>query len=215
MAVNAKQIRIVGCGPGAEEYVTPAARRAAREADVLLGSARLLALFPECAGQKADLPTDTERALARVAELLGQARRVAVLVSGDPGLFSLAQPIVRHFGTAACEIIPAVSAIQVAFARLGLDWADARILSAHGRTPAVQPAELAQAEKIAILAGTREALQWCSAAAKLLAETHAAFVCEDLTLPGERIRRVEAHEIASCGASSLAIVLLVRRAPAL
>ena len=41
--------------------------------------------------------------------------------------------------------------------------------------------------------------------------THAAVVCEDLTLPGERIRRLPAREIASCGASSLAIVLLIRR----
>jgi precorrin-6y C5,15-methyltransferase (decarboxylating) CbiE subunit len=211
MAVNAKQIWIVGCGPGSEEYVTPAARRAVREADVLLGSARLLALFPERACEKIVSPTDSDRVLALLAELVEKGRRVAVLVSGDPGLFSLAQVITGRFGAAACEVVSAVSSVQVAFARLGLSWADARILSAHGRAPTVPSADLAAADKIAILAGTAEALQWSAAAAKALGETHAAFVCENLTLPQERVGRIEAREIASCGASPLAVVLLVRR----
>ena len=211
MALNAKRIWIVGCGPGAVEYVTPAARRAAGQADVLVGSARLLALFPECAAEKIAAPGETERALALVADLLEKGRRVAVLVSGDPGLFSLGGHVVHRFGAAACEVVPAVSSVHVAFARLGLAWADARILSAHGHMPAARPEELAREEKIAILAGTAEALAWCAAAAQALDATHAAYVCENLTLPDERIRRLEPSEIAACGAGPLAIVLLVRR----
>ena len=211
MAASSKPILIVGCGPGAPEYVTPAARQAAQNADALLGSGRLLELFPECACGKVPWQGSTEAMLAELGRLMAQGQRVAVLVSGDPGLFSLAQNVVGRFGASACEIVPAVSPVQVAFARIGLDWANARILSAHGRTPAAALDELKQSDKVAILAGTANALAWAAGAASALEETHAAVVCENLTLPGERVRSLEPQEIATCGAASLTIVLLIRR----
>ena len=80
------------------------------------------------------------------------------------------------------EVVPAVSSVQVAFARLGLDWADARILSAHGRTPSDHGAmNLAEADKIAILAGTKEAIRWSAGMAAALEASHAAFLGENLT----------------------------------
>ncbi|MGA2035789.1 MAG: SAM-dependent methyltransferase, partial [Thermoguttaceae bacterium] len=47
MAMNLPPLVIVGCGPGAPEYLTDAARQAVAQAEVLVGSARLLALFPD------------------------------------------------------------------------------------------------------------------------------------------------------------------------
>ncbi|MGA2034958.1 MAG: precorrin-6y C5,15-methyltransferase (decarboxylating) subunit CbiE, partial [Thermoguttaceae bacterium] len=138
-------------------------------------------------------------------------RKVAVLVSGDPGLFSLAQIVLKSFGRDQCEIIPGISSVQVALARLGLEWADACILSAHGRTPAIAAGELCRLDKLAILAGTREALQWSAQALRWLGNSHACFLCENLTLPEERIRRLTADELAEVDAVSLAIVILVRR----
>ena len=176
------KILIVGCGPGGPEYVSPAARSAARDADVLLGAPRLLEMFPERAGLKAPLQGSVEQMLGAIAAVLEQGKRPTVLVSGDPGLFSLAQRIVERFGASACHILPAVSSVQVAFARLGLGWADAKLISAHGRSPGAEPAELARFDKVAILAGTPEALAWCGRAAGELRATHAAFVCENLTL---------------------------------
>ena len=46
MGVSERDIRIVGCGPGSAQYVSPAAHEALRGADVLLGSARLLGAVP-------------------------------------------------------------------------------------------------------------------------------------------------------------------------
>lgn len=205
-----KPILIIGCGPGGTEYVTDAARQAAASAAVLFGAPRLLALFP---GAKAEQVAWEAHAqgLDRIEELRRDGQQVGVLVSGDPGLFSLAQTLVRRFGPEHCRIIPAVSSVQVAFARLGLDWADATIVSAHGRTPAVAPDRLRTCEKIAILAGTDEALDWAGQAAAALAATHEAIVCENLTLPGERIRHSRPDDIAAAGTASLAIVLLLRK----
>lgn len=211
MAVTAGKILIVGCGPGAREYVSPAAIEAVMSADVLLGATRLLELFPQAGGQKIAWHGPIEEMLCELADLLAKGRRPAVLVSGDPGLFSLARRVVARFGCSVCQIVPAVSSVQVAFARLGLDWADAKIASAHGRLPTDGPADFARYDKVAILVGTDEGLAWCGKLAGGLGETHAAFVCENLTLGDERILRLAAGEIAGCGASSLSIVLLIKK----
>jgi cobalt-precorrin-7 (C5)-methyltransferase len=217
MAVNHNKLMIVGCGPGGPEYVTAAASRAVAQAHTVMGSDRLLRLFPDCNACRLPLPAAVEPAIKAVAEQLQavakqlQAGSVAVLVSGDPGLFSLAKPLVAHFGEKACEIIPAVSSLQVAFARLGLGWSDARIISAHGRIPQATAEELSACEKIAILGGTQEATSWVARLAERLKHTHALFVCENLTLPQESVREVRPQELQTVELSSLAIMIFVRR----
>ena len=111
--------------------------RRSPQAEVLVGSRRLLALFGEHRGQRVAVEGDIAALLAahrrRIAPpggggRAGQRRSGAV----QPGP-------ARDRGALRPgelpESLPGVSSVQVAFARLGLDWADARIISAHGRTP--------------------------------------------------------------------------------
>ncbi len=203
-------ITIAGCGPGAAEFVTPAAREAAKSATVLVGARRLMELFPAATAERIACEGVIEPLLDRLAELRDGGAGVVVLVSGDPGVFSLTQKVVQRFGRANCRIIPGVSSVQVAFARIGLDWADARIISAHARTPAATAEELARHDRIAVLAGTREAMEWIGRTALKLGLDYAAFVCENLTLPDERVSEVRAAELAAWPAASRTVVLLVR-----
>ena len=128
-----------------------------------------------------------------------QSKTAVVLVSGDPGIFSLAEHVVKRFGAARCQIVPAVSSVQVAFARLGLDWVDAKIVSAHGRDAGVAVAELSRHDRVAILAGTADGLDFCADAAEAARASHNAFLCENLTLPDERVRRLLPEEIRRSG----------------
>jgi precorrin-6y C5,15-methyltransferase (decarboxylating) CbiE subunit len=210
MAMSGKvDITIVGCGPGSPDYVTPAARRAVAGAEVVVGSPRLLELFPEASPTRILVGADISAALDEMAAV-ADGRPMAVLVSGDAGLYSLAQHVLSRFGRTHCEVIPGVSSLQVAFARLGLDWADARILSAHGRLPPIHAAELASVPKIAILAGSATGLQYAARVAGSLEASHTFFLCENLTLADERVHKVTAKEIARCNAASLSIILLIR-----
>ncbi len=203
-------ILIVGCGPGSPEFLTPAARRAVDGADVVVGPARLLGLFAGAGVRRVVVDGVMDQTLARIDECCRAGRRVAALVSGDPGLFSLARAIVRRFGRERCRVIPGVSAVQAAFASVGLDWSDARIVSAHARNPDVTAADLARHDKIAILAGTARSMEWIAGLATTLGPGYTACICENLTLPDERVRRVPAPAVADCPAASRAIVLLVR-----
>jgi precorrin-6y C5,15-methyltransferase (decarboxylating) CbiE subunit len=211
MALNPAKLWIVGCGPGSAQYLTDAARRAAAGAEVLVGGKRLLELFPDVAAARIVVDANVAAAIERIIACHAAGRRVVVLVSGDPGLYSLAQNLVRRVGRQCCEIVPGVSSVQVAFARLAMDWSDARIISAHGRIPTVAVGELASADKIAILAGTKDALGWSATMAAALAASHAAFLAEELTLPGERLEPLTAGQLAARDASPLSIVLLVRK----
>jgi cobalt-precorrin-7 (C5)-methyltransferase len=209
--VTKTKIVIVGCGPGGPDYLTEAARQAGRRAEILIGSRRLLDLFADGAGQRIVAPADTAATVERIAGFHAAGQSVAVLVSGDPGLYSLAQRVIDRFGRQRCEVIAGLSAVQVAFARLGIDWADARILSAHGRTPPLAADDLAGIDKIAILAGSSEALRWSARVAAGLRASHAAFLCENLTLHDERVGPVEPEQLEQADVSTLAIVLLIRR----
>lgn len=201
-----KRITIVGCGPGAPECVTPEARAACAGAEVLVGAARALELFPECAGSRVVMNAGSHALLEAVADL-GPGKRVAVLVTGDPGIASLGSLAIRRFGRAACRVVPGISSVQVAFARLGLNWTGARILSAHSTRP--DEADAGDS-LIAVLAGGKESFGWIADVLERCGEGYAAFTCEDLTLPAERVSRVDLAQLRRGDFSHRTVVVIAK-----
>jgi len=210
MAVEKKKIIIVGCGPGAESYITPAARAAAARADVLIVSRRLMGFFPEVVAERIDSGVDIDGTINEMASRRDAGQQVVLLATGDPGIASLAQPVIQRFGRENCEVIPGISSIQVAFARLGLDWQDAKIISAHGSDPEESAAELRHVGKIAILGGREGSLRWAADRIPELGKGRRVFLCEDLTLPNEKFREVRADELIRIPVSSRAIILIIQ-----
>jgi precorrin-6y C5,15-methyltransferase (decarboxylating) CbiE subunit len=204
-----KPILIVGCGPGTPDFLTPAARKAIEGAEVLVGASHLLDLFPKHPAERIRVQADIPRILEEIAVRLHRWK-IAVLVTGDPGLYSLAQPVLKRFGRESCEVIPGISSLQVAFARLGLDWVNARIIDAHGGNPDMDSAFLAQAEKIAIFAGRAEAIKWVADFLRAIGEGYTIYVCENLALEGEKIRQVKAEDLKNLAVSPRTIVLLIK-----
>jgi len=60
-------------------------------------------------------------------------KSVALLATGDPMWFGAGASLVRELGPEGCEVIPAVSGLQLAAARLGWPLARCEIVSVHGR----------------------------------------------------------------------------------
>ena len=87
--------------------------------------------------------------------------------------------------------IPAVSSVALAFARLGLDWADALVLSAHGRDLRPVLAAALAHPKAAILTGPPEATAGQLRNA-LLAAGRTVYAAERLGTPGERVHNLTA-----------------------
>lgn len=150
------RIIVAGIGPGNPDYMVPAARQAIAEAQVLVGGRRALAQFARGGAEAvlraegirctdAEEPAFEEQALCAVTRDIDgvmtfirtqlSTADVVVMVSGDPGYYSLLDAIRRAFPEDIIDVIPGISAIQFAFARLALPWHDADFLSFHGRTP--------------------------------------------------------------------------------
>ena len=206
-----KPITIVGCGPGALEYVTPAALREISHAQVLVGAKRLLETFPDVAAERIVVGANVEQALDALAARLGNSR-IVVLVTGDPGLCSLARPVIRRFGRSACRVIPGISSVHAAFASIGLDWLGAQILSAHDTAPSLDPSGLAQEEKLAVLAGNPANAAWVESLVGSLLPTHEIFLCENLTLDDESVRQLDNLQ-RPMNLASRSILLFLRKAP--
>jgi len=125
---------------------------ALRRADVVIGSGRLLAALPgDTGGKRIELPGSVDEILDLVAERRALGERVCLLASGDPGFFGIVRVASGRFGPEALEIHPAPSSVAVAFARAGLHWDDAVVVSAHGR-PLAAAVEVTQRQaKVAVL----------------------------------------------------------------
>ncbi|VBB06842.1 tetrapyrrole methylase [Lucifera butyrica] len=125
------KIIVVGIGPGSPDYLPPVSQRAIDRAAVLVGSARALAAFA------AEVETYViDRDIPAVLAFIRQKRQeceVVVLVSGDPGFYSLLAALRQEFPPEAVTVIPGISSLQLAFARLGEIWQDAVLVSLHGR----------------------------------------------------------------------------------
>lgn len=204
------RITIAGCGPGHADYITAAVHSAVAQAEVIVGAKHLLALLapsiPSTATHIA-VGADIQAALDTLESYATQ--RIVVLVSGDTGLFSLARSVQNRFGQQHCQLIPGISSIQVACARLAIDWNDLRILSAHGHEPQFDINELRQWHKIALLAGTSKATHFAADLLDQLGSDYRAIACENLTWQTEQIRSLTAEELRTTTLASRTIVLLL------
>ncbi|NMC33081.1 MAG: precorrin-6y C5,15-methyltransferase (decarboxylating) subunit CbiE [Veillonellaceae bacterium] len=134
---------IAGIGPGSPDYILPAAWRAIERATVLVGGQRALDSFARPDQLTYAVGGDMAGLLQFIREQLA-GHDVVVMVSGDPGFYSLLELLRKQFPSGSLQVIPGLSSFQVAFARIGLPWQNARILSAHGRQP--DPAALVYTE---------------------------------------------------------------------
>lgn len=141
---------VVGIGPGSSDYIIPAATRAIQTADVLVGGRRALESLAPTHPRKIYI---TGKLDVLETELSGieETAKVVVLVSGDPGYYSLLPWLKKTFPIAKIEVIPGLSSVQVAFARIGEVWQDANLLSFHGRTPTEADLVYAKGKKLSFL----------------------------------------------------------------
>jgi adenosylcobyric acid synthase len=120
------KLSVVGLGPGALDHLTPAASAAIAAAEVVVGYQTYLELIPELLAGKEIVSSGMMKEVERCREALRFAaagRQVALVSSGDAGTYGMAglalelQPLAAP--DIAVEVVPGVSAVQAAAARLG------------------------------------------------------------------------------------------------
>jgi precorrin-6Y C5,15-methyltransferase (decarboxylating) len=196
-----RTVTVVGClsGPPA-----PAAE-ALKEATLVVGAARHLSMVDSPAERV--VLGDVAAAVARLAAHDGPA---VVLASGDPGFFGILRAL-RRAGVRA-EVVPAPSSVAIAFARVGLPWDDALVVSAHGRALAPAVNACRAHPKVAVLTGPGTGP--AELARALFGVPRRMVVAESLGAPDERVVETSPAEAAAATWREPNVVLVLSETPA-
>lgn len=214
-------VTLIGMGSGQPENLTLQGLAALRQADLILGARRLLAVLPAgCTEDRAAAYRPDE-----VAELLqtSGAENAVLVYSGDTGFYSGASSMMEKLEALGvrARVLPGLSSIQLLAAALGRPWQGWNLVSAHGRT--CDPvAECMQGRPTFFLTGGSE--DPATLCAQLAAEGFGdvqGVVGQCLGTPEEKLFRGSVKELAAGRFNSLSVLLveavegLPRRAPGL
>ena len=213
------KLTIVGVGPGSPDYVTPAARKAVQEAQVVIGAERSLNLFRDCIkGETLTLTgKNVDELLKYAQDSAAKGKAVVLLSAGDPGFSGLVGSVLsRTEGkTVEVNVVPGVSAIQVCAARLGMCWEDAALFTFHNGVTAKQKEALVEAVKagkdVFLLPETKTFMP-CDIAAFLvnngIDKATRVAVCENLTLGNERVVESTLGEASKQAFSPMCVMVI-------
>ncbi len=184
-------ITVIGMG---EQPLGEPAVMALAGAALVVGGARHLeavaALLPP-EHQAMAVGGDLEPVLAALAASPGPA---VALASGDPGFFGIVRTLAQRFGPGALRVIPGVSSVASAFARVGHSWDDAVVASAHGRSPTTAVNLCRRFPKVAVL--TSPTFGPAALAAELGTLERTLVVVEEIGAGSERVTTGSVAEIA-------------------
>jgi precorrin-6B C5,15-methyltransferase / cobalt-precorrin-6B C5,C15-methyltransferase len=182
---GARQLRAVGVPEGVRQVVmgdVPAAL------DAIAAATQVPAESPSAGSASAAAASAAAASAAAGEEASGG---VVVVAGGDPGFFGIVRAL-RARGHAV-EVFPAISSVSSAFARAGLSWDDAVVVSAHGRELRRAVNACRAHGKVAVLTGPGAGPAELGRA--LAPHTPRTFVvCEHLGEPAERVERVRPAE---------------------
>jgi precorrin-6B C5,15-methyltransferase / cobalt-precorrin-6B C5,C15-methyltransferase len=204
------KIHIIGIGDDALEGLVSPARRLIDEAELLVGAESTLAKIPKSKAQLLVVGSNLDEAVERIAA--AGDKRIVVLASGDPLFYGVARYLCDKLGKDRFEVVPHVSSMQLAFARVKESWEEAYLTDLTNRRLDQVLEKVRSATKAGLFTS-----DVCppKAVAKAMLERRidyfSAYVCENLGSPDERVTQGELSEIATLDFSPLNVMILVRR----
>lgn len=204
------QVTVVGIGADGWAGLTEPARDALRVAAAIAGSARQLALLPDLGARRVPLPSPL---LPRLDDLVRDNPGLCVLASGDPTLHGIGATLSRRLGPDAVRILPGVSSVALACARLGWSQQEVTVVSLVSQPPEAVLAGLQPGARLVVLCRDR---QTPAQAARLL--TRAGWggselvVLEQLGGPAERVTSPQpAADLTGTGRDDLCVLAVTAR----
>lgn len=145
------RVTVVGVGAGGWDGLTPAAQAAVDAAEIVLGGPRQLGLLPAADGQiHQPWPSPLSAALPDLLTRLA-GRRVVALASGDPMRSGIGTTLVDLLGADRVTVIPHLSSVTLARARLGWSAESTAVVSVVGRDVHAVLRQLAPGRRVVVL----------------------------------------------------------------
>jgi precorrin-6Y C5,15-methyltransferase (decarboxylating) len=205
------KIHIIGVGSDGLAGLTAHARTLLTGADLVLGSENTLDRLPELRAERHAIGPDLQEVVRTLESSLGK-KRMVIVASGDPLFYGVARYLCDRLGKDRFEVLPHVSSMQLAFARIKESWEEAFLtnLATHSLGSVLD--RIRTAEIVGLF--TTEHEDPPRIARELLArglDYFRAYVCENLGAPDERVTQGELVEIKEMEFAPLNVLILKRK----
>lgn len=211
------KIHIIGVGSDGLAGLTARARDLLQNANLVLGSDHALGAVPELTADRLRIGPDLQEVVrvleTHLADRSGRPKRVVIVAAGDPLFYGVARYLCDRLGKDRFEVLPHVSSMQLAFARIKESWEEAYLTNLANHPLDTVLDRIRTAETVGLF--TSEKHDPPRIARELLArglDYFRAYVCENLGGPDERVTQGELGEIAEMEFAPLNVMILKRKA---
>lgn len=208
--LSPERVHIIGMSDDGLEGLTRRAQEVLEQAEIVIGGEDSLRRIGGSRAELWPLGTTLDEIVDQIHRCTG--RRAVLLAQGDPLFYGTARFLCDRFGKDNFEVVPHVSSMQLAFARIKESWDDAYLGSL-----ASQPLEriierVRTAEKVGLFP-TEDIPPRVIARALLDSriDYFQVFVCENLGSPDERVTQGELSELVDQEFGLLSVMILVRK----
>ena len=195
-----KRVIIAGMGPGSKSCITEEVKEAINNAEVLIGSKRLIEDY-------ADKKTFYAVTADNIMKIIEQeeAKEYIVLMSGDTGFYSGTKKLVNSLeGKYEYHILSGISSVIYFAARIGQPWENAAFVSLHGKKQSYIPVVLQNELTYFLTQGNVS--QICKGLQQAgLSKVH-VWIGENLSYENEKISVGEAAEFTEYEAAGLTVM---------
>ena len=206
----AEKVHVIGISDDGLQGLTSTARACIASASLLIGEADLLAVIEDTEAEKWDPGGELDEVVNRLGRQ-GDEESV-ILASGDPLFYGMARYLCERLGKERFEVLPHVSSMQMAFARVKESWDEAYLTNLASQSIDVVVERIRTAEKVGIF--TTEQSPPAAVADACLQrkiDYFTAYVCENLGSPDERVTFGELAEISAQTFAPLNVMILIRK----
>lgn len=208
---RAQEAVIVGIGPGSQDAQTMEVCAAIKQAECLIGAARML----KAVGNPGQLQIDAiaPEKIAEVIRLHPELTRFTVVMSGDTGFFSGTKKLLPLLGFCKARVLPGLSSMSYLCARLGTSYDDVVPVSIHGRAHDLTRDVRAHRRIFTLVGGEGGMQALCRKLTEAGLGAVQLSVGERLSYPDERITCGAAQELTEKTFDKLSVALIENPAP--
>jgi precorrin-6Y C5,15-methyltransferase (decarboxylating) len=205
------RVYIIGVGSDGLAGLTARARDLLERAEVVFGAEQTLQLLADLRAQRVPLGSDLHEVVAAISAQMGR-KRLAIVAGGDPLFYGVARYLCDRLGKEHFEVLPHVSSMQLAFARIKESWEEAYLTNLQTHPLETVLDRIRTAEVVGLF--TSESEGPSEVARQLLArglDYFRVFVCENLGAPDERVTQGELTDLVEMEFDPLNVVILKRK----
>ena len=211
MTPTETKIYIIGVGSDGLAGLTARASELLNRADIILGSDSALSRVSELPAEQVRIGPDLHEMVRVLESHLGR-KRMVIVASGDPLFYGVARYLCDRLGKDRFEVLPHVSSMQLAFARIKESWEEAYLTNLANHPLETVLDRVRTAETVGLFTSEQEDPP--AVARELLArglDYFRAYVCENLGAPDERVTQGELAEIKDMEFAPLNVMILRRK----